>query len=74
MLESLFNKVAGLRPATLLKRDFNICVFSCEMCEIFKNTFLKRTPPVALLYGRLLLTGAKAKKITTKYLTQIQNI
>ena len=27
MLESLFNKVAGLRPATLLKRDFNICVF-----------------------------------------------
>ena len=47
------------------------------MCEIFKNTFLKRTPPVALLYGRLLLTGAKAKKnhykifnSNTKYLTE----
>ena len=27
MLESLFNKVAGLRPVTLLKRDSNIGVF-----------------------------------------------
>ena len=27
VLESLFNKVAGLRPATLLKRDSNTAVF-----------------------------------------------
>ena len=37
MLESLFNKVTGLRPETLLKRDF----FSCETCEAFKNTYFK---------------------------------
>ena len=35
MLESRFNKVAGLH------------VFSCEICEIFKNVFFHRTPPVA---------------------------
>ena len=37
MPESLFNKVAGLRPQ----------VFTCEFCEIFKNTFFYRTPPIA---------------------------
>ena len=42
----LFNKVAGLRPATLLKNEILTQVFSCEICEIFKNTFLYRTPPV----------------------------
>ena len=42
MLESLFNKVAGVQPGTLLKRDATQ-VFSCEICEIFKNTFFCRT-------------------------------
>ena len=38
MTESLFNKVAGLRPATLLtKRLWHKCFF-CEFCEIFKDT------------------------------------
>ena len=35
----LFNKVAGLRPATLLINDETLVqVFSCEFCEMFKNT------------------------------------
>ena len=42
-----FNKVAGLRPATLLKRETLAQVFSFEFCEISKNTFSYRTPPVA---------------------------
>ena len=33
-----FNKVSGLRPATLLKKRL-AQVFSCEFCEIFKNIF-----------------------------------
>ena len=41
-----FNKVAGLRPASLLKKRL-WHVFSCEFCEAFKNTFFHRTPPVA---------------------------
>ena len=48
-----FNKVAGLRPATLLKNILwlkkitLVQVFSCEFCEISKNTFSYRKPPVA---------------------------
>ena len=37
--ESLFDKLAGLRPATLLKKENLVQVFSCEFCEISKNTF-----------------------------------
>ena len=39
-LESLFNKVADLKETPTQ-------VFSSEMCEIFKDTFFYRTPPVA---------------------------
>ena len=54
-----FNKVAGQRPATLLKKRLRpeACnfinketlaqVFSCEFCKISKNTFFHRTPLVA---------------------------
>ena len=36
----LFNKVAGLRP----EKETLAQVFSCEFCEISKNTFFRRTP------------------------------
>ena len=39
MLESLFKKVAGLGLQFYLKKTPAL-VFSCENCEIFKNTFL----------------------------------
>ena len=39
-------KLKGWRPVTLLKKDSYTGVF-CEYYEIFKNTFLYRTPPVA---------------------------
>ena len=37
-----FNKVAGLRPKTcsFIKKETLAQVFSCEFCEISKNTFL----------------------------------
>ena len=37
MLQSLFNKVAGLK-VTLLKRDFKTSV-SCEFLQMFKSIF-----------------------------------
>ena len=37
MAKSLFNKVAGLRSTTLLKKTTLAQVFSCEFCEIFKS-------------------------------------
>ena len=47
MLESLFNKFVGPRPATLLQRKTPTQVFSCKFLETFKNTFFDRTPPLA---------------------------
>ena len=48
LCQSIFlNKVEGLRPSTLLKK--RLCsaqVFSCDFCEVSKNTFLLRAPLV----------------------------
>ena len=35
-----------LRPATMLK-EFPAQVFSCEYCEIFKNTYFEENPRTA---------------------------
>ena len=40
-----FNKVAG--TCNFIKKETLTQVFSCEFCEIYKNTFFHRTPPVA---------------------------
>ena len=44
-----FNKNAGLRPATLLKKRIWHRYFTCEFCEISENTFftehLRETAP-----------------------------
>ena len=42
-----FNKVAGLRPANLLKKRLWHRCFPVKFCEIFKNTFFYRTALVA---------------------------
>ena len=47
MPESVLNKAADHRPATLLKKEILTQVFSCEFCGIFKNAFFYRTLPVA---------------------------
>ena len=38
VLESLFNKVAGLQACN---KETPTQVFSCEYCEIFKNTYFE---------------------------------
>ena len=40
VLESIFNRVAGLRATTLLKRDSNTSVFLWNL-RIFKNTYFE---------------------------------
>ena len=52
---SFFNKVAGLRPVTLLKKESPAQVFSCEFFEISKNTFFYRKPLVAAFEDRMRL-------------------
>ena len=44
--ESLFNKVAGLQPCNCILKKSQTQVFSCEYCEIFKNSFFYRRPQV----------------------------
>ena len=54
------NKVAGLISATLLKTEILAQAFSCEFCEIFKNTFftehLRTTASVTITKKRLIFT------------------
>ena len=40
-------QIIGQGPATLLRKKILAQVFSCEFCEIYKNTFYYRTPLVA---------------------------
>ena len=39
--KSLFNKLQLFRLLTLLTRDPTV-VFSCEICEVFKNTYFEK--------------------------------
>ena len=45
--KSLFELSCRLRPATILEKRLLVQVFSCEFCELFKNTFCYRTRPAA---------------------------
>ena len=46
MLESLFNKYAGLKACNFIKKRLQHRCFP-NICEIFKNTYFYRTHPVA---------------------------
>ena len=50
MSGSLFDKVAG----NFIKKETLAQVFSCDFCEISKNTFSYRTPLVAASAGNIL--------------------
>ena len=40
VFESLFNKAGALKACIFIKKEIPTQVFSCEYCEIFKNSFL----------------------------------
>ena len=62
MAESLFNKVAGLRPATLLKKRLRHKCFPVNFTKFLRTTFLQDTS------GRPLLEGVHLLKIPGNYL------
>ena len=39
----------SLLTCNFIKKETLAQVSSCEFCEIFKNTFFSKTPPVAVL-------------------------
>ena len=45
MLESVFNKAAGLHLANLLKERLQLKSFLVNTAKIFKSIFFYRTPP-----------------------------
>ena len=47
MLESPFNKVAGLRSCNFIKKETPTKVFSVEICQTFKDILFYRTPQLA---------------------------
>ena len=47
MLESLFKKVTGLKVSNFTEKETPPKLFSSEYREMFKNSFLYGTPPVA---------------------------
>ena len=60
VFESLFNKAGTRKACIFIKKGIPTQVFSCEYCEIFKNSFLYKTPPVAGFVSYL-LTSYKLK-------------
>ena len=66
MLESLLNKVTGLRAPTKM--------FSCECCKMFKNRFFYKAPPlVAFVYSNKLkiFREIAASKFQGQHATQL---
>ena len=63
-----FNKVAGQTCNFVKKRDSGTS-FSCEFCEISKNTFLHRTPLVAASANSVPTT--QTKKLILNHLKEI---
>ena len=69
MLESLFNKVAGLKSCIFIKKETPTQLFSCEYCEIFKNSFFYRTLvhyTFPKFYAMIQLLGHKIKSLDIK--------
>ena len=61
MPESIFNKVAGLKPATLLKKRFWHNRFPVNFMKFLRTTFLQNTS------GRMPLEGVHLLKIRGNY-------
>ena len=62
MPEPIFDKIAGLRPATLLKMRLRYKCFPVNFTKFLRTTFLQNT------LGRLLLEGDHLLKIPGNYL------
>ena len=73
LCQNLFvNKVVGFRPnkeSLFINKETLAQVFSCEFCQIFKNTFFHRTPPVAVSER----TSLHWKKLLSKTVLNIHN-
>ena len=65
-LESLINKVVGVQACKRHKKETSEQLFSCEICEIFKNNIFYRAPSMAS--PGCWVTDLKAKNLSINVL------
>ena len=54
-----FNYVESLKDCSFIKKETLVEVLSCEFCDISKNIFSYKTPPVAASEHLLKVTAVK---------------
>ena len=64
----------GLRLAALLKKEILAQVFSCQFCEIFKNSFFYRAASVAAFDAYLFVPAAEAAISQKSSMCSFQNL
>ena len=69
-LESHFNKVTGIYPATLLKERTSTQMFSGEFCNILKTPFLQNQNFINKIVKSPLRNRKKWKQLVRKTTTQ----
>ena len=69
-----FNKVAGQKPATFIKKETLAHVFFCEFCEISQNTFPTEHLQWLLLSITYFLSSIKIHFVFKKFNQKSQNI
>ena len=68
VLESLYNKVAGLKACNCIKKETLTQVFSCKYWEILKNSlFLQNTSGSCFCRTKFFLNFAQLNKYDLKY-------
>ena len=79
VLEFLFNKVAGLKICSFIKKETPTQVFSYEYCEIFKDSFFYIRPLVTvyqlvwIMTGNLVVSSAVDWEVFWNVLKQINS-
>ena len=73
LLESLFNQVGGQKVFNFIKKETPTQVFSCEICQLFKNTFLKNICE-QLLWLLRILSSFWFLSLNKGYLTKINKL
>ena len=74
MLESLFNNITALRPATFLKRNSNIGVFSVNIGKFLRRLFLHITSGLLLLLIEFLYIPASGLKTCNFEMCNFENV
>ena len=66
MLDSLFSNVTDLKACNFIKKENPTPVFSCEYCDIFKNSYFEQHLETAAYAFPCFFEGNKSKFIVAQ--------